>query len=74
MIKKTLTAATSALALSVGDALAKTVPSTGSTTTYRTITIDGIQVFYRETGPQGAPTLLLHGFPSSSRMFDTLIL
>jgi pimeloyl-ACP methyl ester carboxylesterase len=74
MIKKTLTAATAALALSTGGAVAKTVPSTGSTTTYHTIAIEGINVFYREAGPPGAPTvLLLHGFPSSSRMFDTLI-
>ena len=31
-------------------------------------------MFYREAGPADAPTLLLlHGFPSSSRMFDTLM-
>jgi pimeloyl-ACP methyl ester carboxylesterase len=30
-------------------------------------------MFYREAGPKGAPTiLLLHGFPSSSRMFEPL--
>jgi pimeloyl-ACP methyl ester carboxylesterase len=40
---------------------------------YRTIDIDGVSVFYREAGPQNAPTLLLlHGFPSSSRMFNPL--
>lgn len=40
---------------------------------YRTIQIDGLSIFYREAGPKGAPTiLLLHGFPSSSRMFDPL--
>jgi hypothetical protein len=38
---------------------------------YRTIDIDGVSVFYREAGPKDAPTLLLlHGFPSSSRMFN----
>jgi pimeloyl-ACP methyl ester carboxylesterase len=38
------------------------------------VTIDGVGVFYREAGPKEAPTLvLLHGFPSSSREFDTLI-
>jgi pimeloyl-ACP methyl ester carboxylesterase len=40
-------------------------------TLYRTIQIDGLSLFYREAGPKGAPTLLLlHGFPSSSRMFE----
>jgi len=74
MIKKRLTAVTAALALSAGGALAQTVPSIGSTTTYRTIAVEGINVFYREAGPAGAPTLLLlHGYPSSSRMFDSLM-
>ena len=42
-------------------------------TVYRTIVIDGLSLFYREAGPQDAPTLvLLHGFPSSSRMFEPL--
>jgi len=45
-----------------------------STTTYHRMAIGEIDVFYREAGPRGAPTLLLlHGYPSSSRMFDTLI-
>jgi len=40
---------------------------------YRTIPIDGISIFYREAGPSDAPTLLLlHGLPSSSRMFEPL--
>jgi pimeloyl-ACP methyl ester carboxylesterase len=43
-------------------------------THYRTVEVDGINVFYREAGPASAPTvLLLHGFPSSSRMYDSLI-
>jgi pimeloyl-ACP methyl ester carboxylesterase len=42
-------------------------------TFYRTMQIDGLSIFYREVGPKGAPTLLLlHGFPSSSRMFEPL--
>lgn len=42
-------------------------------TFYRTTQIDGISVFYREAGPKDAPTLLLlHGLPSSSRMFEPL--
>jgi pimeloyl-ACP methyl ester carboxylesterase len=44
-----------------------------STTTYHTVQIDGLSIFYREAGPRGAPTLLLlHGLPSSSRMFEPL--
>ena len=43
-------------------------------TTYGYADVEGIRVFYREAGPRGAPTvLLLHGFPSSSRMFEPLI-
>jgi pimeloyl-ACP methyl ester carboxylesterase len=39
-------------------------------TRYRSVIIDGLSVFYREAGPTNAPTiLLLHGLPSSSRMF-----
>jgi pimeloyl-ACP methyl ester carboxylesterase len=42
-------------------------------TFYRTIPIDGLSIFYREAGPKDAPTiLLLHGLPSSSRMFEPL--
>jgi pimeloyl-ACP methyl ester carboxylesterase len=42
-------------------------------TFYRTIQIDGLSVFYREAGPKDAPVLLLlHGLPSSSRMFEPL--
>src|ERR1700720_1511465 len=41
---------------------------------YRTIQIDGLSIFYREAGPRDAPTLLLlHGLPSSSRMFEPLL-
>jgi pimeloyl-ACP methyl ester carboxylesterase len=41
---------------------------------YKTEKIDGLDIFYREAGPQDAPTvLLLHGFPTSSHMFRNLI-
>jgi pimeloyl-ACP methyl ester carboxylesterase len=41
---------------------------------YRTVHIRGIDVFYREAGPNDAPVLLLlHGFPTSSNMFRNLI-
>src|SRR5438552_14447982 len=42
-------------------------------TVYRTQQVDGLSIFYREAGPKDAPTLLLlHGLPSSSRMFEPL--
>jgi pimeloyl-ACP methyl ester carboxylesterase len=42
-------------------------------TLYRTVNIQGVSIFYREAGPRDAPTLLLlHGLPSSSRMFEPL--
>ena len=41
---------------------------------YRTVMVEGVSIFYREAGPTGAPTiLLLHGLPSSSRMFEPLL-
>jgi pimeloyl-ACP methyl ester carboxylesterase len=41
---------------------------------HRSLTIDGLNVFYREAGRADAPTvLLLHGFPTSSHMFRNLI-
>src|SRR6201994_4455571 len=43
-------------------------------TFYRTKSVDGIKIFYREAGPKDAPVvLLLHGFPTSSHMFRNLI-
>ncbi|MEM7164555.1 MAG: alpha/beta hydrolase [Planctomycetota bacterium] len=41
---------------------------------HKTVEVDGLDVFYREAGPKGAPVvLLLHGFPTSSHMFRHLI-
>jgi len=41
---------------------------------HRTVSVDGLDVFYREAGPADAPVLLLlHGYPSSSYMFRHLI-
>lgn len=68
------TIAAAALALLAGTVQAEPAPPTSATTTFHTAKVDGINVFYREAGPKDAPTLLLlHGFPSSSRMFETLI-
>jgi pimeloyl-ACP methyl ester carboxylesterase len=41
---------------------------------HKTVTVNGLDVFYREAGPKDAPAiLLLHGFPTSSQMFRNLI-
>ena len=41
---------------------------------HRKVNVNGLGVFYRESGPAGAPTiLLLHGYPTSSHMFRNLI-
>lgn len=64
-----------AVFISAGTMLAQAKESTMPThTTYRTIKVDGLNLFYREAGPSEAPTiLLLHGLPSSSRMFNPLL-
>lgn len=41
---------------------------------HKTVSVDGLDIFYREAGPSTAPTIvLLHGFPTSSQMFRNLI-
>jgi pimeloyl-ACP methyl ester carboxylesterase len=41
---------------------------------YQTVTVNDVDVFYREAGPRAAPSVcLLHGFPTSSHMFRDLI-
>lgn len=41
---------------------------------FKSVDVDGTQIFYREGGRPGAPAvLLLHGFPTSSHMFRDLI-
>jgi pimeloyl-ACP methyl ester carboxylesterase len=46
-----------------------------TTTLYRTVTVDGLSIFYREAGDQSNPKLLLlHGFPSSSYQYRNLVL
>jgi pimeloyl-ACP methyl ester carboxylesterase len=45
-----------------------------ATIRHRTIDVDGLEVFYRESGTPGRPALLLlHGFPSSSYMYRRLL-
>ena len=64
-----------ALLILCGNVLAQSKESTLSQSTmYRTVKVDGLSIFYREAGPKDAPTLLLlHGLPSSSRMFEPLL-
>lgn len=53
---------------------APVVAQAPATVHYRSATIDGVKVFYREAGPADGPVvLLLHGFPTSSHMFRNLI-
>lgn len=41
---------------------------------YRNVKVNDLNLFYRESGPANAPTiLLLHGYPTSSHMFRNLI-
>jgi pimeloyl-ACP methyl ester carboxylesterase len=64
---------TCVLALAIATATSRG-EGVSATVYYRTTTVDGLKIFYREAGPADAPViLLLHGFPSSSRMFDALL-
>jgi len=65
--------AASAIAVSASILNAEPAPAY-SKSTYHTIKIEGLDIFYREAGDPKAPTLLLlHGFPTSSHMFRELI-
>jgi len=45
-----------------------------SPVTYQRVEVDGTGIFYREAGPKDAPVVvLLHGYPSSSRMYEPLL-
>jgi pimeloyl-ACP methyl ester carboxylesterase len=55
------------------ESLKKEQPLKDKSVRYDTAKVDGVSIFYREAGPKDAPTIvLLHGFPSSSRMFQPL--
>ena len=55
-------------------ASAQDLRSSRRSISYHTVEIDGLKIFYREAGPANAPTvLMLHGFPSSSRMWEPLL-
>ncbi len=60
------------MAVAVADSSAKAEETVS--VAYRTVTIDDVEIFYREAGNPDRPTvLLLHGFPTSSHMFRDLI-
>jgi pimeloyl-ACP methyl ester carboxylesterase len=41
---------------------------------YKTVQVDGLNIFYREAGPTSGPViLLLHGVPTSSRMYQPML-
>jgi pimeloyl-ACP methyl ester carboxylesterase len=41
---------------------------------YKTNQVDGLNIFYREAGPTNGPViLLLHGVPTSSRMYQPIL-
>ncbi|MEY9705633.1 pimeloyl-ACP methyl ester carboxylesterase [Bradyrhizobium diazoefficiens] len=67
-------ALSAALACATVQASAQELRSSRRSISYHTIEIHGLKIFYREAGPADAPTvLLLHGFPSSSRMWEPLL-
>lgn len=72
------TAALAAPGLASADNAASSRPAMTSSEAhpirYQKITVDGVEIFYREAGPRNAPVLLLlHGFPTSSQMYRDLM-
>lgn len=62
------------VALTVASNVLAGHPARSTQTAYRTVEVEGLQIFYREAGDRSKPTLLLlHGFPTSSHMFRNLI-
>lgn len=52
----------------------RAVFSSTSSLTYHWHEVAGVRIFYRQAGPVGGPTLiLLHGYPSTSKMYVPLI-
>ncbi len=67
-------ALSAAMACTVIQASAQELRSSRRSISYHTIDIGGLKTFYREAGSPDAPAvLLLHGFPSSSRMLEPLL-
>jgi len=55
--------------------LMNTLPGIGQERVfYKTVQVDALNIFYREAGPANGPViLLLHGVPTSSRMYQALL-
>src|SRR5258708_7099545 len=55
--------------------LMNTLPGIGQERVlYKTVQVDGLNIFYREAGPANGPViLLLHGVPTSSRMYQPIL-
>jgi pimeloyl-ACP methyl ester carboxylesterase len=67
-------ALSAALACATVQVSAQDLRSSRRSISYHKVDIRGLEIFYREAGPADAPTvLLLHGFPSSSRMWESLM-
>lgn len=63
-----------AAACALAAAIAVTDAAQAATVSYQTVAIDGVNIAYRESGDRAKPAiLLLHGVPSSSRMYDALM-
>ena len=72
MNKALLTVCCLILGIAVADSPVRAEIPTG--VSYRTVTVDGVDIFYREAGnPENPTILLLHGFPTSSHMFRNLM-
>jgi pimeloyl-ACP methyl ester carboxylesterase len=74
MIKSSIIVASAVwLAIATVPGRAASPADASETTHYRTIEVNGLSIFYREAGRPNAPAiLLLHGVPSSSRMYEPL--
>lgn len=69
-MKRLATIATAAIMMKTAGAMAMT----HDRNYYKHVDVDGVKIAYREAGDKHAPTLLLlHGFPTSSHMYRTLI-
>jgi len=62
------------LVFGLGQAVADSSVKSSPQMAYRDVVVDGVKIAYREIGDRNAPAvLLLHGVPSSSRMYDALM-
>jgi pimeloyl-ACP methyl ester carboxylesterase len=74
MISPALLTLTAAITCMTAQASAQDLRSSQRSISYHTVEINGLKIFYREAGLPDAPTvLMLHGFPSSSRMWEPLL-